>query len=84
MPRYIDADALFAKANENVQSNPLNRCVQLLDLLINAPIADVVEVVRCENCKHFVCTEQMMFCNEYGGRLTATDFCSRAERKEQP
>lgn len=46
--------------------------------------ADVVEVVRCKDCK---CYEEMQsenacFCNKFGGYVTEHDYCSRAEKKE--
>lgn len=57
MPRYIDADALY-DAIENryrVSSGIEHRCErELLDLICDAPTADVVPVVRCKDCKHYI------------------------------
>ncbi len=52
----------------------------------NASDADVVEVVRCEDCKYaeYIDDVQTLWCTECGqGRTVApNDFCSYAERKE--
>ena len=42
---------------------------------------DVVEVVRCKDCKH--CTEiGLPRCRITGRNMTDDDFCSRGERRE--
>lgn len=48
------------------------------------PAADVEEVVRCKNCKNYelVKSDNSHFCNEFGGRVTEEDFCSRCARKD--
>ena len=52
----------------------------------NASDADVVEVVRCEDCKYaeYIDDVQTLWCTECGqGRTVAPyDFCSYAERRE--
>ena len=44
MSRYIDADALLKNINENVAKAHNERCAQLLEAILYAPTADVVEV----------------------------------------
>ena len=48
------------------------------------PTADVAEVVRCKNCKNYELMKSgnSHFCNEFGGRVTEEDFCSRAQRMD--
>lgn len=50
-----------------------------------APAADVVEVVRCKNCKNFVANGQGTWCRKQSCIHTAhrspNDFCSYGERK---
>ena len=48
------------------------------------PTADVSEVVRCKNCKNYelMKSNNTHFCNEFGGRVTEEDFCSRAQRMD--
>ena len=49
------------------------------------PTADVANVVRCKDCKHYefstACCKH--FCNEYGGFVTENDYCSRAEKSDE-
>ena len=44
--------------------------------------ADVEEIVRCKNCKNYELMKSgnYHFCNEFGGRVTEKDFCSRAQK----
>lgn len=46
--------------------------------------ADVKKVVRCENCKNYELMKagNYHFCNEFGGRVTEEDFCSRAQKMD--
>lgn len=75
MPRYIDADAYIKYCEE--KWIPLN-----VDAVKAQSTADVVEVVRCKDCKWWRDTDHT--CREWGGaspRL-ANDFCSEGERRE--
>lgn len=45
-----------------------------------ATLCDMVEVVRCKDCKFF-CRGNRCYCEEFGGIVTEDDFCSRGERK---
>ena len=84
MARYYDLDKLSklieAKADTMLEGNGAMLYVaKWLNLL---PTADVVEVVRCKDCKHYVaeyCTRDIK------GRtnmfyMQPTDFCSYGER----
>ncbi len=87
MARYIDGTALLNKYNcGNLTAN------EMYQALIEAPTADVVEVVRCKDCKR--CYEKrtkrnnqlMRFCmrmdgNEY--QVNANDFCSYGTPKKE-
>lgn len=51
------------------------------------PAADVVEVVRCKDCKWWwdntgITKRPKGFCYEHGMCTNGDDFCSRGERKE--
>lgn len=54
-------------------------------LMVDAPAADVVEVVRCKNCKFADRVDKdTMFCRrKILGLVTDESFCSFARRKEQ-
>ena len=91
MARYIDAELakrIIIKTEWENKGIPLAFC-QMIDLM---PTADVVEVVRCKDCKR--CYEKrtkrnnqsMRFCmrmdgNEY--QVNANDFCSYGTPKER-
>lgn len=75
--RYIDADALLEALPDDL---PYKASVKRV--LIQAPAADVVEVVRCRECKHY--QNDIFFgrgwCN--GRNVEKDDYCSYGERKE--
>lgn len=97
MSKYINADELNEKLSDEENCYPTDDyfegyvdgiifCHHLLDEM---PSADVVEVVRCKDCKYSESIPKgeewngfklgCMFHREY---TKATDFCSQAERKE--
>ena len=83
MSRYIDADALgIGKANRDVFDNKAyaDGWNAAIDIIESSPTADVVEAVRCKDCKFF-CRGKMCYCEEFGGIVAEEDFCSRGERK---
>ena len=45
---------------------------------------DVSEVVRCKNCQNYELMKSgnYHFCNEFGGRVTEKDFCSRGTKTD--
>ena len=93
MSRYIDADELLKTINKNVAEAHNERCAQLLEAILNAPTADVVEVVRCKDCS---CAESLpsgllrcqlhsvysMFGNSIFN-VKPDDYCSYGERREK-
>lgn len=80
MAEYIDRESLISNLKEfaNEQLTPL-----IENLIQKQPAADVVEVVRCKDCKHYVanyCTRDIR------GRtnmfyMSDNDFCSYGKRK---
>ena len=50
MARYIDADLLLSTLNEN--KIPYDSDINYF--ICHAPTANVVEVVRCKDCKYYV------------------------------
>lgn len=48
MSRYIDVDALLNAINQNIAEAHNERCAQLLEAILHAPTADVVEVKHGE------------------------------------
>lgn len=96
MSRYIDADALgIGKADRKAFEIPqyADGWNSAIEVIANAPTADVVEVVRCRDCKHFVDedeTDMLGLCTckriaiAYNGELyPERDFyCAYGERSE--
>lgn len=99
MSRYIDADAFLKKIEKYSLSNGTTLgkhsgiADEIIDILKATPTADVVEVVRCKDCKYFIldegdglgyCTCQKIPMNFVGELYPTEDFyCSYGERKEE-
>lgn len=87
MPKYINADYLkvtllnFLDTTEATGMRIGTQfCIHALDEM---PAADVVEVVRCKDCKYWVVNDcALMFPVNVDMRICPDDFCSFAERKE--
>jgi hypothetical protein len=84
MSRYIDADEVI-----KILPNDLPYKASVKRVLMQAPAADVVEVVRCGQCKHCTLTDE----GEYNPEdivcvyfmtdgMQETDYCSYGERRE--
>ena len=91
MSRYIDADILKrmieAKADTLIEGKQAFNCVaKWLDLL---PSADVVEVVRCKDCKHrYVPYRCALWYGTAGDKDYFAErgedfYCSYGERREE-
>ena len=89
MPRYIDADAELKRLPDDL---PYKGSVKRV--LMQAPAADVVEVVRCKDCKHNVANWQHdeldiedytdIVCDYFmTDGMEANDYCSYGERREE-
>ena len=78
MPRYIDVD----KAIENIRSGDGTSMQKLFAecCVLAVPAADVVEVLRCKDCKYGRSRQSsklgFVWCAKWGNFLTACDFCS--------
>ena len=94
MARYIDADMAYETARmfNSDFGKSMADLTSLREVLEDTPTADVVKVVRCENCSHKVDFKGRVMCNKnarkIGGEwcgLTATNnnhFCSYGTPKE--
>ena len=89
MARYIDADKFLQDEIKRCGCVPLvGSCTtdneSLAYQLAKASTADVVEVVRCKDCKHMRETAHQNYCLPIFGLKQITDlnsFCSYGERK---
>lgn len=81
--RLIDADEIRNKLKQK-EINPATIFINevLIGLLDDAPTVDAVEVVRCEDCKHW--ERDVIFKDGWcrGKRQYEDDFCSHGERRK--
>ena len=81
MPRYIDADIAkeVLSSHEDRKGYLIGDHEQIIDEEV--PTADVVEVVRCKECKHS--TEELVkpYCNLLDMNVDNRYFCADGERK---
>lgn len=81
MAEYIDRQALLQILNEN--KIPYNADVNYF--ITNAPVVNVVEVVRCKDCIYKKNAETnhkgFLICYASGMEITDNDFCSYGERE---
>ena len=83
MSRYIDADAYRAKCADIFDSAYGDSCCEMFKKSIDEqPTADVVKVVRCEDCRYWDNRFDVMVCNLTDGMKGASDYCSFGERRE--
>ena len=84
---YIEREALLKRLCD---SDPANMEDYYYNAIKEAPAADVVEVVRCKDCKHYSFAQSInrYECNIFNGAYEfigyptkPNDFCSYGERK---
>ena len=78
---YIEREALLKKLNdEKTQYN-----ADINFIIKNMPAADVVHVVRCEDCRYYGNTKKHKRCGEctnYNRIAYPDEFCSYGERRK--
>lgn len=86
MPKCIDANLLKAEFTGNfVKAYTVPLIKSIID---QQPTADVVEVVRCKDCKYLERTDCFGECSlfkdrdEPRGELLPNDFCSYGKRRK--
>ena len=85
MSRYIDADALESMLLEeydkavDVEQHTLK---MIFEMLSAQPTADVVDVVRCKDCKWFNRIGCAIYIVDDSDKPTENDYCSFGERRE--
>lgn len=86
MSRYIDADKL--KTIESIQSADFNSIESIRRWIDEQQTADVVEVVRCKDCKYSSIADFNDYEDEYrcellrGHLFFSGDYCSYGKRKD--
>lgn len=92
MLEYIEREALMKLMQANFRQGSRDGCDHPMYPVVGRPAVDVVEVVRCRDCKYwskgdFECGDDLLHM-EYGGRCPnasfvrfESDFCSYGERR---
>ena len=83
MAKYINADALLDKIERMWNAHQLTntKYKTFVDLLKAEPAADVVEVVRCKDCRYMLQTEGCALDRDRFMR-EEEDYCSYGERED--
>lgn len=92
MAEYIEREALIKKLNEApayFDSGDIRYGIDITtQQVIEQPTADVVEVVRCKDCRHWGGVPFGYVCRRFSGtyirnETKENDFCSYGELKER-
>lgn len=82
MKEYIEREALkreLAPYEENDFSQQMDVILAIVDA---QPAADVVEVVRCGECRHAE-DSLVLWCHEHEKAVSRLDFCSHGARMDK-
>ena len=89
MTRYIDADALIKGIDIKLEitgrdeaNKVANAFCEIISRIKNTPTADVVEVVRCGECKYMQADGKCDAFADFSVRPSASDYCSYGIRRE--
>ena len=92
MNRYISIDNAIKIVTKAMECGEYKKLIDVSNALYEAPAADVVEVVRCKDCRHYHrYTDRHTNEPSHWGRctdihmdidLTENDFCCYGERKQ--
>lgn len=83
MSDYINREALIAEYDRAHQGPP----GKARELIVNAPAADVREVVTCNRCSYYEKAEYengtKSVCRLFNRQMQWNDFCSYVDKEEQ-
>ena len=84
LEQVINAEEFFDTDNAKAQSD---LALWFEERISELPKADIVEVVRCKDCKHYshdvdANEGEWDCCRVYGMFVDPNDFCSEGERKD--
>lgn len=90
MAEYIDLEAILREIERRealMVGDKLVSVDAMKSFIKNRPAADVVEVVRCKDCKNLVNTtinaNCFLICDISDMEIAPEDFCSYGERREE-
>ena len=82
MTNYIDRDKIFPVHVD--MKHPEKSIDELINHILTIPTADVVEVVRCEKCRHYnpsCMPNGFGWCEYYNTGAIDEHYCSHGERE---
>lgn len=87
MSEYIELKAVINKINEipsHFDSGDIKYGIEIaIQAIKDTLAADVVEVVRCKDCKYLMFSDMYGECSQaHMGIVRPDDFCSYGERKD--
>ena len=94
MDKYINANHLIKDIEQSRAAHNHNNAIaqqthngehrHFIKMVLDQPIADVIEVVRCKDCKYHEDLEGGVQCQRVDGLLMnfPDDYCSYGRRKE--
>ena len=90
MTEYIEREAILREIERRESLMVGDKLVSvdaMKSFIKNRPAADVVEVVRCKDCKNLVNTtinaNCFLICDISDMEIAPEDFCSHGERREE-
>ena len=81
MSRYIDADALLAQYKGDVLTAQVDYAEGVRDVIEDIKNAPSIDIVRCQDCKHWRDEYGDGACMRLDAWTDADDFCSYGERE---
>jgi len=92
MPKYINADEFETEVYRYMDITKFYSPELFIQMIVEMPAADVVEVVYCKDCKYFdvdgvrgrpVDGQEVRMCKKfYNYPFLANEYCSRGKRRE--
>ena len=80
---YIEREKVISEL-KNLPEQERIEYMGIYDCIKSVPVADVVEVVRCKDCKHLMFSDMYGECSQaHMGIVRPDDFCSYGERKDE-
>ena len=84
MTRYIDAEQAIHLIENDALSQIYYSKSDAIDCINAAPTADVVQVVRCKDCKYFYQDGNIKVCKHWNCHSTTDGaYCSCGERRKE-
>ena len=83
MAEYLNRETVMKELDRNsiTKKITLSDGVSIYNTIQNLPTANVVEVVKCYECKHSMFSDMYCECNYHFKIVHPADFCSYGKRR---